>query len=347
MHSLQYSWVIVILALLALVNPVAAQELAEIIRLSTAFETARISGDEEASRESLLEGATLFDERGNAAGPLAREMGIVATKLRQSGKACLESVRVVSRDVAVQPHSAVVTELIGASADVPQGSVIEPRRRTIVWVQSGDTWKIAHIHSSPYSCWERPITLYEEQDPQQPPKPEGIVFVGSSSIVGWKTLKEDFPAHNVIGRGFGGSQLIDSVLYAHRIVTPYRPRAVVVYAGENDVAAGKSAEQVFQDFRLLVETIHEPLPQARIGFIALKPSIQRWQLWPEMKRANALIEGFAIGSDLVDYLDIASPMLGSDARPKHELFLEDGLHLNSQGYALWTAVVKPWLETLD
>ena len=347
MRSFQHSLVIVTLALLVLINPVAAQELAEIIRLSTAFETARISGDEEASRALLLEGATSFDESGNAGGPLAREMGFVATKVRQSGKTYLESVRVVSRDVAVQPHCAIVTELLGASADVQQGSVIKPRRRTIVWVQSGDTWKISHVHSSPYSCWERPITLYEEQDQQQPPKPEGIVFVGSSSIVGWKTLTEDFPEHNVIGRGFGGSQVIDSVLYAHRIVTPYRPRAVVVYAGENDVAAGKNAEKVFQDFQLLVETIHEPLPQARIGFISLKPSLQRWQLWPEMKRANALIEGFANGSDLVDYLDIASPMLGADARPNDELFLADGLHLNSQGYALWTAVVKPWLETLD
>ncbi|NLX54179.1 MAG: SnoaL-like domain-containing protein [Planctomycetaceae bacterium] len=335
------------LPVVVLAAPVAAQEPAEIVALSTAFEAARSAGDEAALRPLLADGATSFDARGNARGLLVRELAAAAARRRHAGQTSAEPVWVVSREVAAEGPCAVVMELLGASPEVPPGVAINPLRRTLVCVQRDDAWQITHIHTSPYTRWADPIQAYVDQDRQEPPKPEGIVFVGSSSIVGWKTLAADFPAYNVIGRGFGGSQMIDSVLYAHQIVTPYRPRAVVVYAGDNDITAGRSAEDLLADFQLFVETIHRALPQTRIAYLTIKPSIQRWQVWPEMQRANALVRDFADGADLVDYLDIAGPMLESHAPPPPELFLADGLHLSEQGYALWAAVVTPWLASLD
>ncbi len=340
-------WTSVVLALAVLTRPAEAQTPAQIEQLSEAFEAARIAGDDGACQALLLDGATAFDLEGNACGLLSRELSSAAARQRQSGSPRLEPVRVVRRQVALQPGGAVVTELIGASDDVAPGDIIVPRRRTIVWMLSQDQWKIGHLHTSPYTRWEKAITGYEQRDAQAPPEPQGVVFVGSSSFLFWKSLAQDFPDRNVLGRGFGGSQLIDSVLYAHRIVIPYRPRAVVVYAGDNDIADGQSAEQVFQDFQLLVATIRKPLPETHIGFVAIKPSIMRWGLWPQMQRANALIEHYADHQDRVDYLDVATPMLGPDQKPRKELLADDGLHLSPQGYALWTTIVTSWLETLD
>lgn len=192
--------------------------------------------------------------------------------------------------------------------------------------------------------WEAIIQKFEAQDQDRPPEPGGVVFIGSSSIAGWKTLKADFAPMNVIRRGFGGSQVIDSVIYADRIVIPYRPRAVVLYAGDNDIAAGKTPEQVFKDFKKFVKKVHAALPETRICFICIKPSIKRWHLWDKMKEANSLVEKFARENDLVEYIDIATPGIGQDGKPRPEIFVKDGLHLNADGYKLWTAVVKPYLE---
>ena len=133
-------------------------------------------------------------------------------------------------------------------------------------------------------------------------------------------------------------------MYAHRIVLPYRPSAVAIYAGDNDIAAGKSPPLVFHDFELLVETLHAADPKIRIGFIAIKPSIKRWEMWPDMKHANKMIEEFAAKDDRITYLDIATPMLGENGEPKPELFVKDGLHLTPAGYELWTSVVMPWAK---
>ena len=214
-----------------------------------------------------------------------------------------------------------------------------------MWLQSNDGWKLAQMHISPYRSFESSIQEFEAQDRMQPPRPRGVVFVGSSSIRMWKSLPADFPGVNCIPRGFGGSQLVDSVIYAHRVITPYKPRKVVVYAGDNDISAGKDAQRVLQDFRLLVESVHERVPDAEIGFVAIKPSISRWRLWPEMNRANQLVAEFAASRPCVTYLDVATPMLGPDGgQPAAELFLADGLHMTPQGYAIWTKVIRPWVE---
>ena len=159
----------------------------------------------------------------------------------------------------------------------------------------------------------------------------------------WKTLEQDFPGLPVINRGFGGSQIADSNHFARRIVHPYKPRQIVFYAGDNDVAAGKSPEKVLTDFQQFVKTVRAKLPKARVSFIAIKPSLSRWKLSGKMAMANSLVRNACSKNKRLDYIDIWQPMLGENGKPRPDLFLGDGLHLNAKGYALWTSIVKPYL----
>jgi len=187
--------------------------------------------------------------------------------------------------------------------------------------------------------WEPQIRKFEESDRKDPPPKNGVVFVGSSSIVKWTTLREDFPGLPVIQRGFGGSELSDTLHFADRIVLPYRPRTVVVYAGDNDLAKNKPPEQVFSDYRALVAKIHRALPKTRIAYIAIKPSIARWKLIDRVRAANEMIRHEAAWDKRLLYLDVFTPMLGRDGLPRKELFVQDGLHLSPEGYAVWKKVV--------
>jgi lysophospholipase L1-like esterase len=195
--------------------------------------------------------------------------------------------------------------------------------------------------------YEDDILAFERTDAEKYPPPGCAVFTGSSSIRGWRTLREDFAEMDVVNRGFGGSHISDCIHYAPRIVVQYHPTAVVLYAGDNDVAGGKSAETVLADFREFVRTVHGRIGPRAIYFVSIKPSLARWELWPEMQRANELVRGWAAEQDAVYYIDIATPMLGEDGKPRPELFVEDGLHLNEEGYELWTEAVKPEIERED
>ena len=191
--------------------------------------------------------------------------------------------------------------------------------------------------------WDEAISRFEEADKAQPPAPGGIVFVGGSSIRLWD-LKESFPDQTLINRGFGGSQLIDSVHYADRIINKYRPRLVVVYAGDNDLAAGKSAEQVRDDYRALVAKIHTALPETKIVFLAIKPSIARAKLIETQKKTNQMIADDIARDPRLVFLDVGTPLLDVDGKPRPELFVKDGLHLSKAGYAIWTGLVAPLLK---
>lgn len=191
--------------------------------------------------------------------------------------------------------------------------------------------------------WEKAIADYEAQDRQQAPPQGGAVFVGSSSIRLWK-LDRSFPNLPAVNRGFGGSELADSVHFADRLITPHRPRAVVVYAGDNDLSRGVSPEKVADDYRRLAETIRRDLPEARIVYIGIKPSLKRWALIEKVRQANALIREATEADDRQAFVDVDAPMLGDDGQPRPELFAADGLHLSEQGYALWTKLVRPHLQ---
>jgi lysophospholipase L1-like esterase len=191
--------------------------------------------------------------------------------------------------------------------------------------------------------YEAAIRAFEEQDQKQPPPTEGILFIGSSSIRGWN-LEPYFPDLPVINRGFGGSQISDSVAFAERIVLPYRPKVIVLYAGDNDVAAGKSPERVLADYKAFVAQVRRSLPKTRIVFIAIKPSIARWKLVDKIRQANGLIREVTEKDPGQVFVDVDPPMIGSDGTPKKELFKADGLHLNDTGYKLWAELVRPHLK---
>ena len=192
--------------------------------------------------------------------------------------------------------------------------------------------------------FEDAIVAFETSDRESPPAPGAIVFVGSSSIRFWNSLEEDMAPLYVLERGFGGSHLSHVIHNAGRVVLPYDPSAVVVYAGDNDLASGtgKSVDDVVADFESLVGLLRRDRPALPIYWLAIKPSRLRWDRWPEMSRANDRIAALAETDPHLAILDIATPMLASaeDGPPSSDLFVLDGLHLSEAGYAMWTETVK-------
>ena len=158
----------------------------------------------------------------------------------------------------------------------------------------------------------------------------------------WK-LEQSFPELKVLNRGFGGSQTADSVHFAEQLVLKHEPRVVVFYAGDNDLAAKKSPEQVAADFKAFAELLHAKLPHSKLVYIAIKPSPSRWKLIDQQRAANAAIAEYARCHDFVKFLDVVAPMLGDDGLPRAELFLKDNLHMTEVGYKLWTELLLPEL----
>ena len=195
--------------------------------------------------------------------------------------------------------------------------------------------------------WEADIAAFEKADAANPPKKGGIVFVGSSSIRMWRTLKEDFPKHNVINRGFGGSQMSDSVHFADRIVIPYEPRKIFVYAGANDISSKRTPEAVAADFKEFVEKVRAKLPNVEIAFISIAGNIARWNQVEQVKKANELVREYCQTVPKVTYIDVFSEMLGADGLPKPEIFIKDRLHMNAEGYKIWTEVIGKHLGAPD
>lgn len=191
--------------------------------------------------------------------------------------------------------------------------------------------------------WEQDMQRFEAADAQDPPPRNAVLFIGSSSIRFWDTLAQDFPGVPAINRGFGGSELRDSTWYAGRVIVPYAPRQILLYAGDNDLNAGRTPEQLRDDFRAFVERVRRDLPDARIGYISTKPSPSRAHLLPVQREANALVKAEAerLGAD---YIDIFTPMLDADGQPNEALFIEDRLHMNRAGYEIWQRVIGPYLH---
>ena len=193
--------------------------------------------------------------------------------------------------------------------------------------------------------WEETIKRFEDEDRAAPLPRNEIVFVGSSSIVRWD-LKKDFPelGAKAINRGFGGSLLADSVRYADRAVIPYKPRIVVLYAGDNDIGGGATAERILSLFKQFDEKVHAALPQTKIIFISIKPSIRRWAMQDAIHAANNLVRQYAATRPHVTFLDIERDMLGADGKPNPALLVSDGLHMTPAGYAIWNAKLRPLLK---
>jgi lysophospholipase L1-like esterase len=196
---------------------------------------------------------------------------------------------------------------------------------------------------SPAERWTKALADFDTADHLVPPTLGGVLFLGSSTIVNWDTARS-FPGIVTINRGVWSSSLYDAVQRVDRLVLPYAPRLIVLYAGDNDINSGATSEQVAVEFERFAFNVWAKLPQTKIVFIGLKPSPQRWLQVHRMRAANALIRDFCERDDRLAFLDVDGTMLGWDEKPRKELFVEDGLHLSAQGYQLWNFLLRPFLQ---
>lgn len=215
----------------------------------------------------------------------------------------------------------------------------------------GGGWVYATVRDmSGAEYWEKSIKAFEANDAESPPPEGAVLFVGSSSIVFWRSLAEDFAPIPVINRGFGGSQMNHLNYYRNRIVHKYKPKIIVVYEGDNDIAAGLTAGQVLEDYEDFIAYVEDTLPNAKVCFIAIKPSVRREALWPTMSEVNQEMRQRAETQPNLCFFNIGPPMLNKNGGPRPDLFVSDGLHLNSKGYDIWTETIRPrlkemWFET--
>jgi lysophospholipase L1-like esterase len=186
------------------------------------------------------------------------------------------------------------------------------------------------------------ILAFEAADQTSPPPACADLFVGSSSFRLWSTLADDMAPRTVINRGFGGSQMSELNGWFDRLVAPYRPRAILVYEGENDINAGESAEQVAADLEAFMAMKTEALGATPVYFVSIKPSKLRWSQRAEQVRANGLIGAMAEARGDLAFIDVGAAMLENGA-PK-DIFVEDDLHMTAAGYALWTPIIRAALE---
>ncbi|QJD77310.1 GDSL-type esterase/lipase family protein [Spirosoma rhododendri] len=188
------------------------------------------------------------------------------------------------------------------------------------------------------------IAAFAATDKQTPPPAHPIVFTGSSSIVNWGSLVQDFPGKPVLNRGFGGSELSDVRYFADRVILAYSPKQVVIYAGENDIANDHSAQETCQRLVDLFTYLRSHRPKLPIDFISIKLSPSRRKYWPVVQEANTLIKNYLAKQKNARFIDIRPAMNDASGHLLGSIFRPDSLHMNPSGYALWVPVVKPYLR---
>ncbi|MBO0940039.1 hypothetical protein J2I47_26070 [Fibrella sp. HMF5335] len=193
--------------------------------------------------------------------------------------------------------------------------------------------------------YESEIAAFEAADKATPPPANPILFVGSSSIKLWPGLSEAFPGKTVLQRGFGGSEVADVIKFSPRIITPYKPRQVVLYAGDNDIAQSKkTAREVYNNVLTLFMLVRKNVPGATFTYVSIKPSPARRQQMAVQTEANALIKNYLSGQKNTSFVDVYTPMLNAAGQPRPELFTADSLHMNAAGYDVWKQAIAPALK---
>jgi lysophospholipase L1-like esterase len=189
------------------------------------------------------------------------------------------------------------------------------------------------------------IQQFKKEDSMRFPPKNAILFLGSSSFRKWTDVQNYFPGYQIINRGFGGSSFPDAIRYFDEIVLPYHPRQIVIYEGDNDLASSNkiTADSVLNRFKTLFYLIRKNLPKANIAFVSIKPSLSREKLMPEMAKANSLIQKFLEKKKNGAFIDVFHPMLNKNGTPRNDIFLNDGLHMNAKGYAIWQKIMQPYL----
>lgn len=206
-------------------------------------------------------------------------------------------------------------------------------------------WSVIIFRMQRASFWNFQIRAFEKADKRHPPKAGSIVFTGSSSVRYWKGLERDMAPLPVINRGFGGAHISHVNEYLNRVIIPYRPRAVVLYAGGNDLGwpGKKSPETVCEDFKKFVKAIQTELPGTRIYFVSIIFAPFRRGRWPETRSANRLVRDFASTVDGVSFIDVSTPMLDARGEPRADIMPWYCLHMKRKGYEVWTSIIKPVL----
>ena len=189
------------------------------------------------------------------------------------------------------------------------------------------------------------ILAFRQTDSLQAPEPGSILLIGSSSFTMWKDVTDYFPGYNLINRGFGGSTLLDLLRYAPDIITPYQARQIIVYCGENDLAADSAAngKTVYHRWLRLYGWIREHQPGVPVAFISLKPSPSRRHLWHPMREANRLIRNFLRTQEKAQYIDVYNRMMDARGQVRGDIFIADSLHMNARGYRIWQKAIAPYL----
>jgi lysophospholipase L1-like esterase len=220
-------------------------------------------------------------------------------------------------------------------------------RRT--WLLAAALWLAwpaqAQGRASAEQRWRSELDAFAAADRQQMPAAGGVLFVGSSSIRLWSGLETSFADQPVvIRRGFGGSRLSDCADLVHRLVLPYQPRLVVLYAGENDLTEGATPRDLLGHFVRFVQQVQAALPSTRVAYMSIKPSPSRTAFLAAMRETNLLIQTHVLQHDNLDFIDVHTAMLDNDGRPRPELFVRDQLHLSAEGYGLWRQIVSAHLR---
>ena len=203
-------------------------------------------------------------------------------------------------------------------------------------------WSLCSAAEHNFDRWEKDIAAFDKADKASPPPKGALLFIGSSTIVRWETLAQDFSGQKIINRGFGGNEICDSTHFAERMIFPYEPKMIFLRAGGNDINGGKTPEQVFADYKEFVAKVQAKLPAAEIVYISISPSIARWENRDREKAVNNLIEEFNRQNHL-KFIDTWTLPLGADGQPRPELFVADKLHFSAAGYKLLIERVRPFI----
>jgi len=215
-----------------------------------------------------------------------------------------------------------------------------------ILVLSWPAWQffkeIRNARSEDPVVWEDAISALESKTRDRYRPGQGVVFTGSSSIRLWDTLIEDMAPIEVIQHGFGGAKLNDLVYYAERLVNAYHPRAVVVFAGSNDIQpeAAKSPEQLLASYQAFVARVRAGQPAVPIYFIGITPSPLRWSVWPVAQATNALIQQWSESDPNLHFIDTSGGLMGGNGEPDPDNYRFDGLHLSAQGYSVWRDIIR-------
>ena len=242
-----------------------------------------------------------------------------------------------------------VAALIGALVVAGTGAVMAQEQERRPGTIGGGEVAPARPAPKPHNFdkWEKEIAAFEAADKANPPRKGGILFIGSSTIRMWKTLDKDFPDRNIVNRGFGGSEIADSTHFIPRIVFPYAPKQIFLRAGGNDVHNGRPPDEIATDFAAFVRKVRERLPTTEIVYIAVNPAPSRWGENDKIQLLNTMIRKLMRRMPHVKFLDAYDISLTPDGQARPDLFINDMLHFNAEGYKLLAERVRPFVAQIQ